>query len=101
MLFIIILAFANLFFIIQLNIEPKDKDNYHYTVPYTSGAVSSAIISMYVLAQGDFHFSGYGKGPDVFIAWSFFILGTYIMLLVFMNVLIAIMSDTFSRVSQL
>ena len=35
------------------------------------------------------------------IAWSFFILGTYIMLLVFMNVLIAIMSDTFSRVSQL
>jgi len=60
MLCIIILAFANLFFIIQLNIEPKDKDDYHYVVPYTSGSVSSAVISMYVLAQGDFHFSGYG-----------------------------------------
>jgi len=99
MLIIIILAFANLFFIIQLNIEPKAK--YHYAVPYTKDPVSSSIISMYMVAQGDFHFGGYGHGPDVFIAWAFFILATYLMLLVFMNVLIAIMSDTFGRVSQL
>jgi hypothetical protein len=101
MLGIIVCAFANLFFIIQLNIEEKDKDTYHYVVDYTSEPVSSAWISMYNLAQGDFHFSGYGQGPDVFIAWFFWGLATYLMLLVFMNVLIAIMGDTFGRVSQL
>ena len=60
MLIIIILAFANLFFIIQLNIEPKDTSKYHYAVPYTKDPISSSIISMYMVAQGDFHFSGYG-----------------------------------------
>jgi len=101
MLIIIVCAFTNLFFIIQLNINEKDKDNYHYVVDYTGEDLSSAFIAMYVLALGDFHFSGYGQGPDVFIAWLFFIIGSYLMLLVFMNVLIAIMGDTFGRVSQL
>jgi len=99
MLLIIVCAFANLFFIIQLNID--DKEDYHYVIDYTGEPVTSAWIAMFVLAQGDFHFGGYGSGPDVLIAWVFFILGSYLMLLVFMNVLIAIMGDTFGRVSQL
>jgi hypothetical protein len=99
MLIIIICAFANLFFIIQLNV--KEGAGYHYVVNYTGEAVSSALVAMYVLAMGDFHFNGYGKGYDIFIAWLFFILGTYLLLLVFMNVLIAIMGDTFGRVSEL
>jgi hypothetical protein len=99
MLIIIICAFANLFFIIQLNV--KDGADYHYVVDYTGEPVTSAWIAMYVLAMGDFHFSGYGQGYDIIIAWLFFILGTYLLLLVFMNVLIAIMGDTFGRVSSL
>tara|TARA_B110000285_G_scaffold234330_1_gene310895 strand:+ start:5703 stop:6308 length:606 start_codon:yes stop_codon:yes gene_type:complete len=99
MLVIIICAFANLFFIIQLNID--EGADYHYVEKYTGESVSSSWVAMYVLAAGDFHFSGYGKGPDVAIAWIFFILGTYLLLLVFMNVLIAIMGDTFGRVSGL
>lgn len=101
MLIIIVCAFTNLFFIIQLNISEEESKKYHYVVDYTGEALSSAFVAMYVLALGDFHFSGYGQGPDVVIAWGFFILGTYLMLLVFMNVLIAIMGDTFGRVSQL
>ena len=101
MLLIIITSFTQLFFIIQLNINEKDHEKYHYVVDYTGETVSSAWISMYVLAMGDFHFSGYGEGPDVFIAWGAWLLATYLMLLVFLNVLIAIMGDTFGRVSQL
>ena len=60
MLLIIITAFFQLFYIIQLNINEKDHEKYHYVVDYTGEAVTSAWISMYVLAMGDFHFSGYG-----------------------------------------
>jgi hypothetical protein len=101
MLLIIICAFTNLFFIIQLNVNDIKNADYHYVVNYTNENLTSALVAMYVLALGDFHFSGYGQGPDAYIAWAFFILGAYLMLLVFMNVLIAIMGDTFGRVSGL
>jgi hypothetical protein len=58
MLMIIVCAFANLFFIIQLNID--EGADYHYVEKYTGEAVTSAVVAMYVLAAGDFHFSGYG-----------------------------------------
>jgi hypothetical protein len=99
MLVIIIFAFANLFFIIQLN--TNDSPKYHYVVNYTDVDWVNAILAMYLLALGDFHYSGFSDGSDVEVTWIFFTLGTYLMLIVFLNVLIAIMSDTFARVSQL
>ena len=56
---------------------------------------------MYMLALGDMHFSGFSKGYDVEVTWLFFILATLLILIVFMNVLIAIMGNTFSEVSSL
>lgn len=55
---------------------------------------------MYLMSLGEFDYSGYGSGPDSYVAWPFFILGTYLSLIVFMNVLIAIMGDSYGRVSS-
>lgn len=47
---------------------------------------------------GMFDVSVYGKGSDQYYVWAMFLLGTFINLLVFMNMLIAIMSKTFGDV---
>jgi len=52
------------------------------------------------MSLGEFDYSGYGSGPDVKEAWIFFIIGTYLVLIVFMNVLIAIMGDSYAKVSE-
>ena len=47
------------------------------------------------MGLGEFDFGGYSKGPNVGLAWLFFLFGTWICLIIFMNVLIAIMGDTY------
>jgi len=42
----------------------------------------------------------YGRGPDEYFIWIMFLLGTFINLIVFMNMLIAIMAKTFSDVME-
>lgn len=54
---------------------------------------------MYLMSLGEFDFGGYG-GPNKFIPWLYFLFGTYLMLLVFMNSLIAIMGDSYAKVSE-
>ena len=97
MLCIIIFAFANMFFIIQNNTLRED---YHYVNSFLGIGWLDSIIAMYLMSLGEFDYDGYGSGPDKYVAWSFFILGTYLSLIVFMNVLIAIMGDSYARVSE-
>ena len=47
---------------------------------------------------GMYDVSIYGRGSDEYYVWAMFLLGTFINLIVFMNMLIAIMSKTFSDV---
>ena len=56
------------------------------------------MIAMYLLALGEFDMDGFKKGPNVYFAWFFFLLGTFLVLVVFMNMLIAMMGETFSKV---
>jgi hypothetical protein len=54
-----------------------------------------------MILLGEFDIGGYSYGYDSILVWIFFILGTFVMLIVFMNMLIAIMSDTFSAVQMI
>lgn len=59
------------------------------------------MISMYLLgALGDFDPAAYAQGPDSTRAQIMFLLATFIICVVFMNMLIAIMGDTFGKVSE-
>jgi hypothetical protein len=51
---------------------------------------------MYLVALGEFDLDGLSQGPDNYIAYVFFFLASFLLLVVFMNMLIAIMGDTFS-----
>ena len=59
------------------------------------------MMSTYMMSLGEFDYGGYGTGPDIYIVWIFFVLGTFLMLVVFMNMLIAIMGDTFGAVQAI
>jgi len=104
MLCIIIIAFANFFFVVNLNTNQgvatttTSHDGYYYVPDYTLPKPLNALMSTYMMSLGEFDYGGYGIGPDIYIVWIFFVLGTFLMLVVFMNMLIAIMSDTFSTV---
>jgi len=51
---------------------------------------------MWLLGLGEFSIDGYGSGTDKYDAWLFFILATFLIMIVFMNMVIAIMTATFA-----
>ena len=53
------------------------------------------------MALGDFGINGnVGNLKDGWLAWTMFILATVFLLIVMLNLLIAIISDTFERVQE-
>ena len=44
---------------------------------------------------------GFKEGPNVIFAWFFFLLATFLVLVVFMNMLIAMMGETFAVVQTI
>ena len=50
------------------------------------------------MALGDFNYGGFAASANDGVVWVFFLLGTFICLVVFMNMLIAIMGNTFAEV---
>ena len=108
MLTIILLAFSNFFFTINNNTYYNEtyaksaeyaadwgdtEFKYLNTLYYNS--VLNSVINMYLLMLGEFYVEGFTLGPNDEFAWIFFILATFIVLVVFMNLLIAIMGETF------
>ena len=55
---------------------------------------------MYLTGLGEFDNSGYGHGPNKYMAYFFFILATWLVQIVFMNMLIAIMGNTYGIVKE-
>jgi len=75
---------------------PKTKDDdFHYADEYVGNKVFDAIIAVYLIALGEFDLDGYKMGPNIHFVWLMFVACTFIILIVFMNMLIAIMGDTF------
>ena len=58
--------------------------------------LSDVLVSVYMLgALGDFDSTKYREGPDKYRAMFMFLLATFFIQVVFMNMLIAIMGETF------
>lgn len=100
MVLIIILSFANFFFVIDRNLvmdyAGDRRGDVTYFESYTENPVRDVIISVYMLgALGDFDSTVYRNGYDRYFAVLMFLLATFIISVVFMNMLIAIMGETF------
>jgi hypothetical protein len=52
------------------------------------------------MGLGEFAYDSYSAGPNKGSAWLMFLLATFITCVVFMNMLIAIMGETFGEVTE-
>ena len=59
-----------------------------------------AFVYAYLIGLGEFELDGISEGSDVWLFYVLFTLSTFLIMIVFLNMLIAIMSDTFARVTQ-
>ena len=79
--------------------DDDDKDyQYVQNLVGMGNTIIDAYLEMYLLALGEFDFEGFKVGPNRFGAWTFFVFATFTLLIVFMNIIIAIMGNTFSIV---
>lgn len=68
---------------------------------YFDNGIADVLVSVYMLgALGDFDWSIYAKGPGRYRVTFMFIVATFFIQVVFMNMLIAIMGDTFAQVLE-
>lgn len=93
---VIIFAFANLFY--MLNIGSTDDDS--ALISYTGIGGLDAVIAIYALSLGDFQYDGFIKSKYDYLLWTSFLLCTFLMIVVFMNMIIAIMGNTFDEVME-
>lgn len=106
MVFLIILSFANFFYVIDRNLVTLGANGERYYDQYLSTPdinhdVIDVIISVYMMgALGDFDSTRYRTGYDRYFSMVMFLLATFIICVVFMNMLIAIMGETFGQVLE-
>lgn len=106
MILIILAAFANFFYIINFN-SNANPNNYFEHMDFTylpsnlGRPVMDSILTMYLIALGEFNTDGFAEGPNVTICWFFFVMASFIILIVFMNMLITIVGETFGRVESM
>ena len=58
------------------------------------------IYNQYMMSLGEFTMDGFGDHPEMIICYVFFLAATFVTQLTFLNMLIAIMGDTFGRVIE-
>jgi hypothetical protein len=87
--FVTVAAFGHCFFILALNND--DANNV-----FIKGS-TDALTFTYRMALGDFATDQFGNA-DLWLVWTMFLMATVFLLIVMLNLLIAIISDTFERV---
>lgn len=92
---LILVAFANVFFLLQLNVKAGADP---IVKSYYGSPIIDSFIAAYMMALGDFNYDGFAAFAYGGETWIFFLCGTFLCLIVFMNMLIAIMGNTFSKV---
>jgi len=111
MLLIILSAFANFFLIINYNHDPEIHGHYVASQFDVGVPCINALLEMYVIGLGELGFleswvaaaSDHAEGgppPNIVIAYLAFVLATFLILIVFMNTIIAMMAQTFANVQK-
>lgn len=95
MVALIMMAFANFYWILNLN----NKSNKEQIISERTGILTlDTFIQIYLQTLGEFSTDGFSEGRNKFMCWQWFIFATAIINVVFMNMLIAIMANTFANV---
>ena len=94
---VIILVYIGLaMYMLELNAEIGDDTA--VIQPIFHQFLVDSIINQYLLMLGEFHMDGFKNHSNAVLCYIFFISTTFISQITFLNMLIAIMGDTFDRV---
>ena len=91
---LLLMAFGNTLMILN---EGRYEDNRIF-VDYFGLKFVDAFMNQYMLALGEFDLDNFRLRSDDIMVWILFIISTFITQITFLNMLIAVMSDTFSKV---
>ena len=98
MLLLCLAAFANCLMVLNDNrIANEQNPIYDDLVGF---GPANALIHAYLTGMGDFNKDFYSEGNAV-VVWIFFLMATVLVQLVFMNMLIAIMGESFGRITAI
>ena len=100
--FVVIGLFANAIHTLNLNRDYRDEDS-TIVDKNLSMRPMDALLNQYLLSLGEFSLDNFGAGDedDFYVIWAFFTLSTFITSIIILNMLIAIMGDTFGRVTEM
>ena len=93
--------FGNAFFALN-GIPMPEGDDYSEAIwpeAFNSKFVDS-VFSQYMLGLGEFNYDGWSEHTGNWIIWVYFILATFFTQILFFNMLIAIMGETYGRVTE-
>lgn len=101
LILIIMASFITMFYVFQQNLKGvvNDKgEQVRYIDEHTGYQLIDAILTIYFIMVGEFYTEDFKHGPNFVIIWPMFLVCNFLMAIVFMNMLIAIMSQTFTEV---
>ena len=107
-LLLLLLTLTNLIFIMDKidhdvdHIDPKTGSMSRIITDHVGNDFLNSAIHMYLLSLGEFDFDDYSKRGTIsnICLWIIFIFGTFMLQITFMNMLIAIMAETFAEVTE-
>ena len=103
MVLIILFSFGS-FLVVQnraLKFDTPTKDHDTYIPVYFGNEMIDSLVSVYMVgALGNFTTDNYKVGPATYFVMFMFLLSTFVVSVVFMNMVIAIMGDTFGQVLE-
>ena len=95
---VMILFIGSATYMLQLNADESEEAS--IIAPYFDNFIVDSILNQYLLILGEFHMDGFETHIHPALCFTFFFVTTFIMQITFLNMLIAIMGDTFDRVIE-
>lgn len=98
--FIAIFAFANAYYVFDLYTELYNIRNLDSYEKATEGSYMQVVIYTYLQSLGELGFDKYNASYTPTVFWIVFFISTLLLQITLLNLLIAIMGDTFGRVLE-
>ena len=95
--FVALLMFGVPLYLLQLN---RTDDNAVVESKFGDIWLLNAFFNQYMLTLGEFTIDQYDDQPQVYLCYIFFLSATFFTQILFLNMLIAIMGDTYGRVTE-
>jgi len=86
-------------YILGLN-SPADAEAPLIDEVFGSGWFFNSFYNQYMLSLGEFAMDGFGDSPQVILCYVLFLCATFITQITFLNMLVAIMGDSYSKVME-